>query len=128
MRACLILSPTQAGRGQILPEPSRRAACSPHELVTRRRRGCRFLEPCGAYSDAGYPNVYPRARPGYGTFRFAEEPMLRKIVLAHDGSNHADKALDLAITLAKATGSQLEIVNVLSNQSLSQDELTLAET
>jgi len=54
--------------------------------------------------------------------------MLRKIVLAHDGSNHADKALDLAITLAKATGSELEIVNVLSNQSLSQDELTLAET
>ena len=54
--------------------------------------------------------------------------MLRKIVLAHDGSTHADKALDLAITLAKATGSELEIVNVLSNQSLSQDELTLAET
>ena len=54
--------------------------------------------------------------------------MLRKIVLAHDGSNHADKALELAITLAKATGSGLEIVNVLSNQSLSQDELTLAET
>ena len=54
--------------------------------------------------------------------------MLHKIVLAHDGSNHADKALDLAITLAKSTDSELEIVNVLSNQSLSQDELTLAET
>ena len=54
--------------------------------------------------------------------------MLHKIMLAHDGSNHADKALDLAITLAKATGSELEIVNVLSDQSLTQDELTLAET
>jgi len=54
--------------------------------------------------------------------------MLHKIVLAHDGSDHADKALDLAITLAKATGSELEIVNVLANQSLTQDELTLAET
>ena len=54
--------------------------------------------------------------------------MLHKIVLAHDGSNHADKALDLAITLAKATGSELEIVNVVSDQSLNQDELTLAET
>ena len=54
--------------------------------------------------------------------------MLRKIVLAHDGSDHADKALDLAITLAKATDSELEIVNVLSDQSLTQDELTLAET
>ena len=57
-----------------------------------------------------------------------EEPMLRKIVLAHDGSNHADKALELAITLAKATGSELEIVNVVSDESLTQDELTLAET
>ena len=54
--------------------------------------------------------------------------MLRKIVLAHDGSSHADKALDLAITLAKATGSELEILNVLSDQTLSQSELTLAET
>jgi nucleotide-binding universal stress UspA family protein len=54
--------------------------------------------------------------------------MLHKIVLAHDGSSHADKALDLAITLAKATGSELEIVNVLSSHSLTQDELTLAET
>src|SRR5215475_14025829 len=54
--------------------------------------------------------------------------MLHKSVLAHDGSNHADKALDLAITLAKATGSELEILNVLSNQSLTEGELTLAET
>jgi nucleotide-binding universal stress UspA family protein len=54
--------------------------------------------------------------------------MLHKIVLAHDGSNHADKALDLAITLAKSTDSELEIVNVQSNQSLTQEELTLAET
>jgi nucleotide-binding universal stress UspA family protein len=53
--------------------------------------------------------------------------MLNKIVLAHDGSNHADKALELAITLAKATGSELEILNVLSDQTLSQSELTLAE-
>src|SRR5262249_5933654 len=54
--------------------------------------------------------------------------MPHKIVLAHDGSDHADKALDLAITLAKATGSELEIVNVLSDQPLTKGELTLAET
>ena len=54
--------------------------------------------------------------------------MLHKIMLAHDGSNHADKALDLAITLATATGSELEILNVLSDQSLTEGEPTLAET
>lgn len=54
--------------------------------------------------------------------------MLHKIVLAHDGSDHADKALELAITLAKAAGSELEIVNVVSDQSLTEGELTLAET
>ncbi|HZT20965.1 MAG TPA: universal stress protein [Dongiaceae bacterium] len=54
--------------------------------------------------------------------------MLRKILLAHDGSDHADKALDLAVTLARATGCELRILNVVSAGPLTEGELALAET
>jgi nucleotide-binding universal stress UspA family protein len=54
--------------------------------------------------------------------------MVRRILLAVDGSDHADKALDLAVTLAKATGSELVILNAVSDQPITEAEQDLAET
>ena len=42
--------------------------------------------------------------------------------------DHAAKALELAVTLAKATGSELRILYVASHQPLTQAEQRLAET
>ncbi len=54
--------------------------------------------------------------------------MVRKILLAVDGSDHADRALDLAVTLAKATGSELAILYAVSDQAITEAEQDLAET
>jgi nucleotide-binding universal stress UspA family protein len=54
--------------------------------------------------------------------------MVNRILLAVDGSVHSAKALDLAVTLAKATGSALRIVYVTTDQPLTEPEQRLAET
>jgi len=54
--------------------------------------------------------------------------MAPKLLLALDGSEHAQKALDLAITMAKSTGGELLILNVVTDQPLSRAEQNLAET
>ena len=53
---------------------------------------------------------------------------MRKILLELDGSGHAQRALDLAVMLAKATGSELAILNVVTGHPISDAERSLAET
>ena len=53
---------------------------------------------------------------------------MRKILLAMDGSSHAQRALDLAVMLANATGSELAILNVVTGHPISDAERSLAET
>ena len=53
---------------------------------------------------------------------------MRKILLALDGSGHAQRALDLAVMLAKATGSELAILNVVTGHPITDAERNLAET
>jgi nucleotide-binding universal stress UspA family protein len=50
------------------------------------------------------------------------------ILLAIDGSGHAQRALDLAVMLAKATGSELAILNVVTGHPITDAERNLAET
>jgi nucleotide-binding universal stress UspA family protein len=52
---------------------------------------------------------------------------MRKILLAMDGSDHAQRALDLAVMLAKATGSELAILNVVTDHPTTDAERNLAE-
>jgi nucleotide-binding universal stress UspA family protein len=54
--------------------------------------------------------------------------MIRKIVVAHDGSTQAGNALDLAIDLAKAFDAELLVLHVKSSQPLTEGERHLAET
>jgi nucleotide-binding universal stress UspA family protein len=54
--------------------------------------------------------------------------MFRKILVALDGSDHADKALDLTIVLAKALQGELILLHVLSDAPLTEAERRLAET
>jgi nucleotide-binding universal stress UspA family protein len=54
--------------------------------------------------------------------------MIRKIVVAHDGSTQAGKALDLAIDLAKAFDAELLVLHVKSSQPLTEGDRHLAET
>jgi nucleotide-binding universal stress UspA family protein len=54
--------------------------------------------------------------------------MAPRILVALDGSDHAEKALDQAIALARSSGGELSILNVVSNQALSEAEQRLAET
>lgn len=54
--------------------------------------------------------------------------MLRKILVALDGSDHAAKALDLAIGLAKPYASELILLNVSADRPASDEERRLAET
>ena len=51
--------------------------------------------------------------------------MIRKIVVAHDGSTQAGKALDLAIDLAKAFDAALLVLHVKSSQPLTEGERRL---
>jgi nucleotide-binding universal stress UspA family protein len=54
--------------------------------------------------------------------------MIRKVVVAHDGSTQAGNALDLAIDLAKAFDAELLVLHVKSNQPLTEGERRLADT
>jgi nucleotide-binding universal stress UspA family protein len=49
-----------------------------------------------------------------GTAGEGEDPMLRSILVAIDGSSHAHAALDLACELAVATGAHLTLLNVMT--------------
>jgi nucleotide-binding universal stress UspA family protein len=53
--------------------------------------------------------------------------MIRKILVALDGSMQANKALDLAIDMAKAFGADLLALHVISDKPLSEGERRLAE-
>ena len=54
--------------------------------------------------------------------------MIQKIVVAHDGSTQAGKALDLAIDLAKAFDAELLVLHVKSSQPMTEGERRLAQT
>lgn len=49
-----------------------------------------------------------------------------KILVALDGSEHSNKALTLAIDLAKGSGARLVLLHVISDQPLSQGECQFA--
>jgi len=53
--------------------------------------------------------------------------MVNKILVALDGSSHAQKALGIAITLAKDSGSELLALNVASDTPLTEGERRMAE-
>ena len=52
---------------------------------------------------------------------------MERILVALDGSEHAERALDLACDLAKAHGGSLLLVNVIGDKPPSEDERRLAE-
>jgi nucleotide-binding universal stress UspA family protein len=54
--------------------------------------------------------------------------MTKRILVAIDGSTHAAKALSFAAGMAKAAGTELVLLHVVSNRPLSDDERRLAET
>jgi len=47
-----------------------------------------------------------------------------KILMAHDGSEHSDKALDRAVDIAKTTGAELEVVMVATGFVAPSEELS----
>ena len=52
---------------------------------------------------------------------------MERILVAVDGSEHAERALDLACDLAKAHGGSLLLVNVIGDRPPTADERRLAE-
>ena len=54
--------------------------------------------------------------------------MVRKILVALDGSEPADKALDLALDMAKALNAEVLAVHVVTQKPLTDGERRLAET
>ena len=52
---------------------------------------------------------------------------LKRVLVALDGSDHASRALDLAIALAHRFGAELIAMHAVSDQPLSADERRLAE-
>jgi nucleotide-binding universal stress UspA family protein len=52
---------------------------------------------------------------------------MRKILLAMDGSDHAQRALELAVIVAKATGSELTILNVATEGPITEGERLLVK-
>jgi nucleotide-binding universal stress UspA family protein len=54
--------------------------------------------------------------------------MIRKFLVAVDGSDHASKALDLAIELAGAAKATMTVMTVVSDMPLSEGEAQLART
>jgi nucleotide-binding universal stress UspA family protein len=54
--------------------------------------------------------------------------MIRKILVALDGSAQATKALDLAIEMAKAFSAELAAIHIISDKPLTEGERRLAET
>jgi nucleotide-binding universal stress UspA family protein len=61
---------------------------------------------------------------------FEEEPVgksIKRILVAIDGSEHAKKALDVAVDLAARLETELLILHVVSNNPLSEQERALVE-
>ena len=54
--------------------------------------------------------------------------MVRKILIAHDGSTQARKALDFAIDIAKAFDAELVLLHVVSDQPLTEIERHWVQT
>lgn len=54
--------------------------------------------------------------------------MIRKIIVALDGSREAGKALDVAMEFAAAFSAELILTHVLSTRPLSEDERQLAQS
>jgi nucleotide-binding universal stress UspA family protein len=54
--------------------------------------------------------------------------MIRKILVALDGSAQADKALELAIEIAKTSSAELAAIHIISDKPLTDGERRLAET
>jgi nucleotide-binding universal stress UspA family protein len=52
--------------------------------------------------------------------------MFKKVLVALDGSDHAGKALDLAVELARTSKAAITILNVASDKPLTQGEAQLA--
>jgi nucleotide-binding universal stress UspA family protein len=57
----------------------------------------------------------------------SEDRVMQRIVVALDGSAHAEKALELASDLATKYGAELVLLNVLSDKRLSEGERQMAE-
>jgi nucleotide-binding universal stress UspA family protein len=55
------------------------------------------------------------------------DPAMNRILVALDGSEHSDKALDLAADLAAKYGAELVLLHVLSDRPLSDAERHMAE-
>ena len=53
---------------------------------------------------------------------------MQRILVALDGSEHSDKALDLASDIAAKYGAELVLLHVMSDQPLTNGERYLAET
>jgi nucleotide-binding universal stress UspA family protein len=54
--------------------------------------------------------------------------MIRKILVALDGSQPARRAFDLAVVIAKAFDAELILLHILSDQPLAESERQLVET
>ncbi len=54
--------------------------------------------------------------------------MIRKFLVALDGSDHASKALDLAVELAGSSKAAITVLNVVSDKPLTEGEIQLART
>ena len=54
--------------------------------------------------------------------------MIKKILVALDGSTQAGKALDLAVDIAKAMNAEMAFIHVISDKPLAEGERLLAET
>jgi nucleotide-binding universal stress UspA family protein len=61
-------------------------------------------------------------------FQESRQSMVKKILVALDGSIQAGKALDLAIDMAKALSAELVLIHVVSDKPLTEGERRLAET
>jgi nucleotide-binding universal stress UspA family protein len=53
---------------------------------------------------------------------------MQRILVALDGSEHSDKALDLASDIAAKYGAELVLLHVMSDKPLTDGERYLAET
>jgi len=54
--------------------------------------------------------------------------MIKKILVALDGSTQADKAVSLAVDMAKALNAEVAFIHVISDKPLAEGERRLAET
>jgi nucleotide-binding universal stress UspA family protein len=62
-----------------------------------------------------------------GGLEGTERMMIKRVLVALDGSDHANRALDLACELASRFGAELLAVHVITDQPLSDAERRMAE-